>query len=1283
MDRKARSSLRKVVTQARQILEEDIRSQLKRLGIEESRKTIPAGRLTHLRREDKDLRDKILAAIQKEQVRDVNRSEAYDRYVRHVGFTYLNRLAALRAMEVRELIKETVIRRDQYAGMSRREYEISEREDLSDHAEITRRSLLEAFNKVSQEIKVLFDVNDEYSLLFPSPRTLDRLMNFLGEEVPEADWREDDIVGWIYQYYNSEARSEFRKKRRKPRPDDVPVINQFYTPRWLVRALVDNTLGRLWLEMKERMPKPGEAKAPSREELTNPQGEAVDEYCSYLIPLRQEPPPREKKTVREIKVLDPACGSGHFLIYAFNVLYRMYLEDEPETSRAEIPKLILENNLFGIDIDLRSVQLAALSLFLKAKEYNRDVKIGRMNLVCADVRITDGDLQREFISRLEPDVDLQRIFVKLFKELEFTYDIGSLLKVRAPFERLLEERKKGVQIRFQPKIAGQSFLSRKGSIEGQSELSIEVAKQGVLVKPAVTLEEMLNALLEFEREDMEKKDMGTMLFAGEAEKSIGLLTLLSQRYDVVVMNPPYGDMPKSTKDYAKKHYPRTHYDYYAAFIEQAVDLCENNGFVGMLTGRTFMFLKRFERVRTKILLEEARPEIVFDLNASPGDSILDEATGRWAATVARKFSDRNEECVSVFVRLELFIGEEKKITALEHAIQSWLENGRNGIVYPVKLKSLRKLPRMPYSYWVPETMAELFEKYPPLDRDIAGKPKQRKIANLKQGLATADDSRFTRYWWEVRPESIASSRDETLKGKKWVPFVKGGDAYYSDIPYVVNWASNGGQLRKFAEETGKPNISNEDYYFESGLCWSAIVSSVLVDMRPLPKGVIFGHKAHTLFPERLDLRNCLLAFANSSLSAFLYMVLNPTMHDRSQGYMAQLPVASTLSRNRNIERLALQINKLLRLWDSGNEVSTQFVKPWLLQISEGATEEEPRTRHPLAQTVHLSQFAELEEFPSAGRDQNSISDLAELCVERESLLRNRLYEIQKLIDQEVYDIYDIKKEDLEFIEKELKALRGFPKALKKSEKKAVERQIAVEEHVARLVSYYAKLIIEDDLEGIVPLDELLKNIRSKIGDSFGKDRSQRIESEITQILGKSLRDWFAEDFFEFHVRLYERRPIIWHMTSANFSPRRGSKGSFNCFLYYHKLSKDTIFKVRTRREYLKGVLEGVKWKTQRMKRELQKTRDSEDNRRGRRLQREYEKSLDELDELQAFDQKLPEVSNPRDNPTELDEDASWVERKIAEVRDNGWTPILDYGVRVNISPLKEARLLHHAANKVK
>ena len=1282
MDREARSNLRKFVTQARQLLEEDIRIQLKRLGIEEGGKTVPAGRLSHLRREDKDLRDKILVAIEKEQVRMVKRSEAYDRYVRHVGFTYLNRLAALRAMEVRELIKETVVRGDQYAGMSRREYELSEKEGLSDRAEITKKSLLEAFNEVSQEIRVLFDVNDEYSLLFPSPRTLYKLMRLLGEEVPEENWLEEEIIGWIYQYYNSEARSEFRKKWRKPRPDDVPVINQFYTPRWLVRALVDNTLGRLWLEMKGGMPKPGQAEASSEERLRNPQGETLDEYCSYLIPLRQDSPPRGKKNVREIKVLDPACGSGHFLVYAFNVLYRMYLEDEPETPREDIPRLILENNLFGIDIDLRSVQLAALSLFLKAKECNRDVKVGRMNLVCADVRITDGDLQREFISRLEPDVDLQRIFVKLFKELEFTYDVGSLLKVRAPFKRLLEERRKGVQTRFQPRIAGQSILSRKGVIEGQSELSIEEAKQGVLVKPVVTLKEMLDALLEFEREGMEKKDMGTMLFTAEAEKSVGLLYLLSQKYDVVVMNPPYGKMPQTTKKYLSEHYPRTHSDYYTAFIEQAIDLCGLDGCVGALTGRTFMFLKSHQKLREEILRHNALPEVVLDL----GFNVLDEATARYAAFTLRNRSPKHKidwgKHAVTFLKLTDYKWDEKRVR-FEESLSGMKtkESVIVGSVFTVKLGELADVPGTPYSYWAPKSLRILFQNYPPLDRDVARQKKKRKIADAKVGLQTSDYPRFTRFWWEVDINNIAVAKEETHH-KKWVPFNKGGKPFYFDIVYLVNWSNNGDEIRNFE----KAVIRNEKFYFHKGLAWTLKLSwtetgkPARLKVFYLPDGVIFSHGSYACFLDKDEHIWPMLSLLRSNLIATLIYLLDPNIQNILVATLARVPVNPEIFQNQELFSLAKEVHCLLKEWDTGNEPSTHFVMPWILQIWQGFDPNwKPITQHPLTRDFVWSDLKEAKKIRREDQrweKKSGILPLVNECVEQEKALRKRIEQIRKEIDEKVYSIYGISDEDKVLIEHEL---FHYPD----NRKSEVDIIISAEEHVKRLLSHYVKKAMNSDVDGIVPIEEIAQKIREHIKEDFREQQKERVESEIAQMLGKNLIQWLVEDYFTFHVGLYERRPIIWHMTSANFSPRKRSQGAFNCFLHYHKLRKDTIFKIRTRDEYLKGALRGVKWKTQRLRRELQEARDSGDKRRERQLQEEYEKSLEELNELQAFDNKLAEVSNPRDKPTQLDEDASWAEEKIAEVRDNGWSPVLDYGVRVNIEPLKEAGLLHRAADRVK
>jgi len=1110
--------------------------------------------------------------------------------------------------------------------------------------------------------------------------------------VPEEDWREEEIIGWIYQYYNSEARSKFRKKRRKPTPDDVPVITQFYTPRWLVRVLVDNTLGRLWLEMKGRMPKPGEAKIHDEEKLKNPQGETVDEYCSYLIPLRQDPPPREKKSVREIKVLDPACGSGHFLVYAFNVLYRMYLEDEPETPRAEIPRLILENNLYGIDVDLRAVQLAALSLYLKAKEYNRDINIKRMNLVCADVRIIDGDLQKKFISRFEHDVDLQRIFAKLFAEFEYTYDVGSLLKVRAPFERLLEKRRKGVQTKFHPKIISQSSFSKKGSVGGQSELLIEEIQKGVLVKPAVTIKEMLDSLLEFEKEGMEKKDMGTMLFAGEAEKSIGLLSLLSQRYDIVVMNPPHGRVPSKTKEYLNNYYQKTGNDYYSAFLQQAVDLCRYGGFIAALTGRSLLITKSFQWVREKLLPDNAPPEIILDL----GFYTIEEAHARYVALILRRIS-RDESKLSRqkkirFIRLSSFKWDEKK-SKFEQAIPN-LDINKN--CYAVTLAELEKIPGTPYSYWAPSVLRDLFEKYPPLDRDLIKKTESLKVADVKQGLATGDNSQFTRFWWEVKPDQITMIQEETFKGKKWVPFVDEFYLFYffADLQKVINWRNGGEAILNFQGSV----VRNSSFYFKGGLSWSANLQRTQLQslwnikrlpFRILPEGCIFGVGAQGVIVEPKKAWP-ILAICCSKL-IFAASRLIASENKQGTANTASLPIALQATKNEDrihkLSSLAKEAHDILKEWSTGDEMSTLFIKPWILQAKEFDPTDKPTTGHPFAREFEWSNWPSLVQARNMDNvANNSLYQLANLCKKRQEFLNARLREILKEIDNEVYALYDISNGERKIIENELE-LQQIGNVDTESLVKLIE-DVELEDHVKRLISFYIKRVVDSDADGIVTLAQdssgsLYDKIHEYMKDDFGEENVNQIERELSSILGKSLKEWILEDYFDFHITIYRNRPIYWHITSRNFSSQRGSLGAFNCLINYHKLDKDTIPKIRVKREYLKGILDRARWRVERLRRELQVAKESGDKRRERQLQEEYEKSLDELNELQAFDEKLAEVSNPRDKPTQLDEDASWVERKIAEVRDNGWNPILDYGVRVNIEPLKEAGLLHKAAERVK
>jgi len=1282
MDKERRSRLKRVVGLARRVVEDDVKVQLRRLGIDEDG-IKPVEKLPYLSVEDRELRTKIVEAIEKEKAGDISYGEAFARYVRHVGFTYVNRIAALRAMEVRNLIKETVIRRDVYAGRSRREYELAERQRISDPYELLKAGLVEAFNEVSAEIKVLFDVSSEYSLVFLGHKALLELIRLLSEDVLEEDWKADDIIGWIYQYYNEEARLDFRETRRKPKADDIPVINQFYTPRWIIRVLVDNTLGRLWLEMNGHCPKLGDPVKRTKEQLENPSGDTVDEFCSYLVPLSQEPPPRERKRVREIKVLDPACGSGHFLVYAFDVLFRMYREDEPNTPVEEIPRLILENNLFGIDIDLRAVQLAALSLYLKAKSYNPKLKITKMNLVCADARITDGKVRKAFLERFADDPELQRIFAKIFEDLEYTYEIGSLLKVREPFEKLLERRRqeKGMQAILFPRIKGQTAITRTGKIEGQAKLELKVIKseenaQAISIPKEVTLEEMLKALRDFEKEAMEKKDMGTLLFASETEKSVGLLSLLSNNYDVVLMNPPYGDMSPKTKEYLRKHYPKTHYDYYAAFIEQAVELCGPRGFVGMLTSRTFMFLEWFEEVRTEILHKYSKPEILLDL----GSNVLDEAVGLWASTVIRKRGaqsiNRSEECL--FFSLTQFLGENERIGVFEEALLSWLKKRKHNVLYPIKLESLRKLPRMPYSYWIPESLVELFEKHPPLDKDAAKKPHKLKIADLKQGLATADDYRFLRRFWEVDPESIG-------RNKRWVPHAKGGGKFYAEIDLVVNWENDGKEIIEFVDSKGKQKSrpQNIPFYFREGLSWEFIVSTVWLEVSLLPHNVIFSVASQGFFPEKAEYTLPLLGWGNSSLAAYLFMVLDPLMHCRHVGYLSRLPVADETLKSEKLGMLAKEAYDILTEWATGNEVSTLYIKPWILQIVQGCKpSERPITQHPLAEQFGWADWPSLKAIRGVkGSLHMSIKELADLCVQHERLIKERLYEIQEIIDETVYQIYDINEINKEKIENELRTLRGFPKALKKTYEESVKPDIAALEHIQRLLSHYIKLVMEASQDGILSMRKLIEEVRIHLVRDFGAEQLEKKEKEIEEVFGKSLEDWIASDYFDFHVNLYKRRPIFWHLTSSNFSTARGSKGIINIFIHYHKLDRDTIPKILT--NYVKPEIEATKWKTERLKRELQEARNQNNKSREKELSKQLEAALSTLEELEGFKKALETVHNPRPDKTKLPKNPTWVQQKIAEVRDNGYNPVIDYGVRVNIEPLKEAGLLHKAAQRVK
>lgn len=651
MNREERGVIRQLVLNSRRLLEEEFEQLLRLYGLLPEN-SLPLEKIPAKRREKREKLDRVL------EREGLPYPEARRRWVRHAAFTFLNRLLALRVAEVHGLIRETVVTRPEYGNRSLRERDLADfyPELAADPQKLSYRALEEACAELA--VPLLFQTEgDPYSLLKPRLPANRRVREEIAR-VPEAVWREFESLGWAYQYFNDEVRREIRAQlRRNPEPDHIPPINQFYTVGWIVKFLVHNTLGRLWLE--------------------NHPGSGLGERLDYLVPVRNAlPPPREPVKVEELKVLDPACGSGHFLLGAFDLLLDMWQDEHPEIPKWQIPTLILENNLFGVDIDLRACQIAAIALWLKARTTFEKLKDDdpdacfepkRVNIVCADIRFTDGQRRLRFLQEFT-EADVRRIAEETLRACEKSFEIGSLLRIRQPFEDLFAQR----TARLEDLQKNETWVQLR--LFSPQERQLAIGDIPVPVPKPLTVEEIVKAIRQFVREASEVNDMGSMLFGMAAEQAVHLVDVLTECYDVVLMNPPYGAMPAACKEYAREHYPHTHSDYYAAFIEQAVNLTKPGGYIGALTGRTFLFLKSFQRLREEILRHDALPEVVLDL----GFNVLDGATARWAAFTLRKRWPGDDvmwqDHPVAFFRLTSWQWEEKRVK-FEEALAGMTASG--------------------------------------------------------------------------------------------------------------------------------------------------------------------------------------------------------------------------------------------------------------------------------------------------------------------------------------------------------------------------------------------------------------------------------------------------------------------------------------------------------------------------------------------------------------------------------------------------------------------------------
>jgi len=675
MDQTTRNKLQRAAQDARRLLEREFGEQL-----EGTFDVLPDGTIlsdagAHLDSHQRLVRGKIVAAVQHRMAGGKQPAEAVEDYRREAAFTCLNRFVALKMLEARGLVQQCVTKGDESAGF--KEF-TGLAPGLSQLPDKGYRLYLESLlDELSIEVKVLFDRRDPASLLWPRSAALATLLAVWNDTELAGVWGQDETIGWVYQYFNSQdERRAMREASQAPRNSrELAVRNQFFTPRYVVQFLTDNTLGRIWYEMRKGdtqlkeqceylVRRPTEIFLAEGESPPDDQGHVADDLSQeQLLHQPVHIPHRAMKDPRELKILDPACGSGHFLLYCFDLLQTIYEEawhdeslpspvggggdDDPlalreayhtvDRLRAAVPELILRHNLHGIDIDPRCVQIAALALWMRAQRAWQAAGISAaarppiktIRVVCAAPMPGEKSLLQEFLdkqlSATPEDRVLGGLLRQVFQGMRLAGEAGSLLKIEEEIATVVAEAKKAALAC--PRLEQRQLFDARPTPPKQKQLDFETFEITDAAFWQQAEQRLYAALRDYAEQAEREGGFQRRLFAHDAADGFAFIDVCRQRYDVSLMNPPFGACSSAAKQEFEQAYPRTKNDLYAAFVERGLALLGPRGMVGAITSRTGFFLSSFQRWREEILLREARPTVFADL----GYGVLDTAMVETAA----------------------------------------------------------------------------------------------------------------------------------------------------------------------------------------------------------------------------------------------------------------------------------------------------------------------------------------------------------------------------------------------------------------------------------------------------------------------------------------------------------------------------------------------------------------------------------------------------------------------------------------------------------------------------
>ncbi|HWP91798.1 MAG TPA: BREX-1 system adenine-specific DNA-methyltransferase PglX [Thermodesulfobacteriota bacterium] len=1121
--------------------------------------------------------------------------EGFNQVMESVAYTWFNRFMALRYLELHDYLdhgyrvlsnrsgSETPEILEKAAEVNLpgldKEKVIELRLAGNKDNELYQMLIVAQCNALHRAMPFLFEpINHETELLIPenllhSSSPIRKMVN----EIDEEDWKEVEIIGWIYQFYISERKDELMKAKKPYKADEIPAVTQLFTPNWIVKYLVQNSLGRQWLATYPD--------SPLREKM---------EY--YIEPAEQEPEvkrqleeitPKELNP-EEITVLDPACGSGHILVEAYNIFKEIYLERGYRLR--DIPRIILEKNLYGLDIDDRAAQLAGFALLMKARADDRNI-------------LGNGDPPRINVMAIagSEGIDAERIANALIHDKSRPLVSDSDLFPETKSQKVLTAKEK-------------TEVSKRDIID-----LIELFKLGKTLGSLITVPEKtennLRKIQPLLKEKLESRDLFTQEAAKTLQPFIQQAISLSKKYDCVMTNPPYmGNkyFNKILKQEMISNFKEGKNDLCGCFIIRSLTFTKTFGSISMITIPNWLFISGFEDLR-KMVIEKCFI-----------DSLIHIGRGVWGADFGScSYTLRN-------YRLKEYKGTFRKlfnklsIVSNNDLLREKYFRAEN---YLASTADFQKIPGYKISYWMDKKTINIFDNSNLLFE----------VAGIKQGLATGDNTRFLRFWYEVASEKIGfnipNQSEASIFDKKWFPYNKGGGyrKWYGNFEFVVDWADDGYEIRNLFDKDGKilSRPQNREYYFKRSISWSKVTIGQ-ISFRFIPQGFIFDVAGCSIFPnEDLDFYKILGQLNSKVINIFLSDISGSVNYE--VGDISNVPFDRDLiSSNGKIVFIANEAIEIAKLdWDSF-ETSWDFrTLPWAGGKLKGKSARESFEnwkRYSIEQTRRMKELEEENNriFIEVYGLQEELTP--EVPEEQITLAVNPKYRYGNNYSEE--ELWQRFRED------SVKELISYAIGCMMGRYSLDEPGLvyAYSGNEGFDPSRYKTFPV--DADGIIPImdeewfsddaanrfveflkavwsPETIKENLDFVAESLGQKKE---ESSL-----ETIRRYLNNEFFKDHLRTYKKRPIYWLFSSGKYK-------AFECLVYLHRYNEATLSRMRS--EYVTPLQGKLNARIEYLENEKESAKSASAQ---KKLQREIDLLRKKQAELSAFDDELRHYADMRIN----------------------------------------------------